>query len=150
MIECSGSSMVVAYRYLLDHEPSRRGLDDERGVVEVAARSPLQARGRDSKASHVVGSILGAPEPYVPAPYFFSDIGSLSIQQVAVTDAACEWREDDWLTVGLDSAGAAACVLLLNPGSPAGGSWAPGRHGRSASHHVLLEGNPVRTSDGRS
>ena len=36
---------------------------------------------------HVADSILGSPEPYVREPYFFSDIGSLRIQQVGVADA---------------------------------------------------------------
>ena len=63
---------------------------------------------------HVAESILGSPEPYVREPYFFSDIGGLRIQQVGVADAAVEWREDDGLAVGLDAAGAPACVVLLN------------------------------------
>jgi len=59
-------------------------------------------------------SILGSTEPYVREPYFFSDIGPLRIQQVGVADQAVEWGDDDGLVVGRDSAGAPACVLLLN------------------------------------
>ena len=52
---------------------------------------------------HVADSILGSPEPYVREPYFFSDIGSLRIQQVGVADAAAaSGHEDGGLAVGLD------------------------------------------------
>ena len=63
---------------------------------------------------HVAESILGSTGPYVREPYFFSDIGPLRIQQVGVADQAVEWGDDDGLVVGRDSAGAPACVLLLN------------------------------------
>ena len=63
---------------------------------------------------HAAESILGSAEPYVREPYFFSDIGPLRIQQVGVADQAVAWADDDGLVVGRDSAGATACVLLLN------------------------------------
>jgi len=64
---------------------------------------------------HAAESILGSTDPYVREPYFFSDIGPLRIQQVGPADQAVEWDEpDQGLTVGRDSAGAPACVLLLN------------------------------------
>ena len=66
---------------------------------------------------HVADAILGSSAPYVREPYFFSDIGSVRIQQVGVAAAAVEWSEDGGLAIGLDSAGAPACVVLLN--SPA-------------------------------
>ncbi len=46
---------------------------------------------------HVAEAILGSTSPYVREPYFFSDIGSLRIQQVGVADAAVEWSEDGGL-----------------------------------------------------
>lgn len=63
---------------------------------------------------HAADSILGSMEPYLREPYFFSDIGPLRIQQVGVAAQAVEWADDDGLVVGRDSAGAPACVLLLN------------------------------------
>jgi 3-phenylpropionate/trans-cinnamate dioxygenase ferredoxin reductase subunit len=63
---------------------------------------------------HVAESILGSTAPYVREPYFFSDIGSLRIQQVGRSDAAVEWHADEGLVVGRDSDGVPACVLLLN------------------------------------
>ena len=63
---------------------------------------------------HVAESILGSAAPYVREPYFFSDIGSLRIQQVGRSDAAVEWHADEGLVVGRDSDGVPACVLLLN------------------------------------
>ncbi len=64
---------------------------------------------------HVADSILGSHAPYVREPYFFSDIGSLRIQQVGVADAASSsGTSDDGLAVGLDPAGVPACVVLLN------------------------------------
>lgn len=66
---------------------------------------------------HAANAILGSTDPYVRDPYFFSDIGSVRIQQVGVAAAAVEWSEDGGLAIGLDSAGAPACVVLLN--SPA-------------------------------
>jgi 3-phenylpropionate/trans-cinnamate dioxygenase ferredoxin reductase component len=63
---------------------------------------------------HVAEAILGSPAPYVRDPYFFSDVGSLRVQQVGVADAAVEWSDDDGLWVGLDSDGSTVCVLLLN------------------------------------
>jgi hypothetical protein len=62
----------------------------------------------------VAESILGSTAPYVREPYFFSDIGSLRIQQVGRSDAAVEWHADEGLVVGRDSDGVPACVLLLN------------------------------------
>ena len=65
---------------------------------------------------HVADAILGSSEPYVREPYFFSDIGSLRIQQVGVADAPpggggrrARRRPRRWR--------APACVVLLN--SPA-------------------------------
>ncbi len=63
---------------------------------------------------HVADSVLGSPTPYVRDPYFFSDIGSLRIQQIGIADTAVDWHEDDGLAVGLDLARAVVCVLLLN------------------------------------
>jgi len=66
---------------------------------------------------HVADAILGSPKPYVREPYFFSDIGSLRIQQVGNANAASRWHEDGGLAVGHDPAGVPVCVVLLN--SPA-------------------------------
>lgn len=66
---------------------------------------------------HVADAILGSAAPYVREPYFFSDIGSLRIQQVGLVATVVEWRADDGLMVGRDAQGTAECVLLLN--SPA-------------------------------
>ncbi len=63
---------------------------------------------------HVADAILGSSTPYVREPYFFSDIGSLRVQQVGFADAAVEWSDEDGLGVGRDEGGSAACVLLLN------------------------------------
>ncbi len=63
---------------------------------------------------HAAESILGSAAPYAREPYFFSDVGPLRIQQVGVSDAAVDWRDEDGLVVGHDSRGAPACVLLLN------------------------------------
>ena len=46
---------------------------------------------------HVADAILGSSAPYVREPYFFSDIGSLRVQQVGVADAAVEWSDEDGL-----------------------------------------------------
>ena len=64
--------------------------------------------------AHVAAAILGACEPFVREPYWFSDIGPLRIQQVGRDAVVCEWRDRDGLTVGHDASGRAACVLLMN------------------------------------
>ncbi len=63
---------------------------------------------------HAADSALGAADPYVRDPYWFSDIGSLRIQQVGFAPAVCEWSRRDDLRVGHDDTGRPACVVLLD------------------------------------
>jgi len=63
--------------------------------------------------AHVAAAVLGATEPYVRDPYWFSDIGPLRIQQVGFAPAACEWSHQDEFHVGRGSDGRPACVVLL-------------------------------------
>jgi NADPH-dependent 2,4-dienoyl-CoA reductase/sulfur reductase-like enzyme len=64
--------------------------------------------------AHAAAAILGANQPFVHEPYWFSDIGPLRIQQIGNQSAACEWRTLEDLTIGHDDAGRPACVLLIN------------------------------------
>ena len=63
---------------------------------------------------HVADSIGGSRQPYARDPYFFSDIGPLRIQQVGLSTAAVEWRDDDRLLVGRDQHGRPTCVVLID------------------------------------
>jgi NADPH-dependent 2,4-dienoyl-CoA reductase/sulfur reductase-like enzyme len=63
---------------------------------------------------HVAQAILGSSQPFARDPYWFSDIGSLRVQQVGFEPAVCEWSVRDGLHVGHADDGRAACVLLLN------------------------------------
>ena len=67
-----------------------------------------------ASGAHAARAVLGDRRPFVREPYWFSDIGRLRIQQVGLASAACEWRDRDGLSVGLDAAGRPACVLLMN------------------------------------
>jgi 3-phenylpropionate/trans-cinnamate dioxygenase ferredoxin reductase subunit len=64
--------------------------------------------------AHAAAAALGASEPYVRNPYWFSDIGPLRIQQIGLAPAACEWSEHDDLHVGHGSDGRPVCVVLLD------------------------------------
>ena len=79
--------------------------------------------------------------PYVREPYFFSDIGSLRIQQVGVAAAAVEWSEDGGLAIGLDSDRRAR---VRGPtqlsGAAARGARASRGRGRTARHHPIVGG----------
>lgn len=64
---------------------------------------------------HVADTILGATEPYVRDPYWFSDIGPLRCQLVGHADSVALWdQEDGQLAVGYDDYGLVAAVLLIN------------------------------------
>jgi 3-phenylpropionate/trans-cinnamate dioxygenase ferredoxin reductase component len=63
---------------------------------------------------HAANAALGATEPYVRDPYWFSDIGPLRVQQVGLAPNACQWSHRDGLHIGHDSDGRPACVVLLD------------------------------------
>ncbi len=67
-----------------------------------------------ASGAHAAAAALGATEPYVRDPYWFSDIGPLRIQQVGVAPAACEWSHRDGLHIGSGSDGRPACIVLLD------------------------------------
>lgn len=67
-----------------------------------------------SSGAHAARSVLGDEAPFVREPYWFSDIGRLRVQQVGLAAAAVEWGQHDGLTVGRDTNGRPACVLLVN------------------------------------
>jgi 3-phenylpropionate/trans-cinnamate dioxygenase ferredoxin reductase subunit len=64
--------------------------------------------------THAAAAAVGATEPYVRDPYWFSDIGPLRIQQVGPARAACEWSHRDGIHVGRGSDGRPACIVLLD------------------------------------
>ncbi len=64
--------------------------------------------------AHAASAALGATDPYIRDPYWFSDIGPLRIQQVGFAPAACEWTHRDGLHVGHGADGRPACVVLLD------------------------------------
>lgn len=59
-------------------------------------------------------SVAGAARPFDAEPFWFSNIGSLHLQEIGFGDHAEEWEELDGLHVGRDAAGATVGVLLTN------------------------------------
>jgi 3-phenylpropionate/trans-cinnamate dioxygenase ferredoxin reductase component len=79
------------------------------GRISIPHWDNARAGGR-----HVAEAVIGRAAAYGREPYWFSDIGSLRIQQVGLAAAACEWSTRDGLHVGSDHLGRPACVVLLD------------------------------------
>jgi 3-phenylpropionate/trans-cinnamate dioxygenase ferredoxin reductase component len=67
-----------------------------------------------ASGAHAADAVLGSRAPYTRNPYWFSDIGSLRIQQVGFAPAVCDWTVRDGLHIGNDAEGRPACVVLLD------------------------------------
>jgi 3-phenylpropionate/trans-cinnamate dioxygenase ferredoxin reductase component len=63
---------------------------------------------------HAAEAVLGARDPYVRDPYWFSDIGRVRIQQLGPAEAAAEWQTRDGLVLGLAGDGRPCCVILID------------------------------------